>query len=452
MSERRDPPGLRIVSAGRHAAPGDDPGWLGHDPAARPVATNPAEPDDAPIRTVLVADCPASTALFKAALAEGAAFLLAGVAERAEHGLREVMKARPSLLLASLADPRAALELVERIAELYPDTAIFLATEADSPELLKRAMRAGVREVFARPPAPDELAQALRRLVRQRQQGPAHRRTAGEIIAVFSAKGGLGATFLATNLAVHLARSGEHKAAIVDLNLELGDVSTFLNVRAGHSILDLVSPQTAMDSQLVESTLATHRSGLKLLAQPEDAADADRVTGGEVGQILTRFKTMFEYTVVDTPRRFDERTLEALDLADHILLIAALDLPTIRNARRSVEVFQRLGYGERLKLIVNRHRADRTTERMERSFGVPVFWHLPDDYATAISAINAGVPAAEVGPESELSASIAELADALSGQHEIRFRRPRPQAATGLLRRLGRNLLGVSGAPLGGQR
>src|SRR6185436_12564464 len=185
--------------------------------------------------------------------------------------------------------------------------------------------------------------------------------------------------------------------------------------------------------------LATHRSGLKLLAQPEDAADADRVTGGEVGQILTRFKTMFEYTVVDTPRRFDERTLEALDLADHILLIAALDLPTIRNARRSVEVFQRLGYGERLKLIVNRHRADRTTERMERSFGVPVFWHLPDDYATAISAINAGVPAAEVGPESELSSSIAELADALSGQHEIRFRRPRPQAATGLLRRLGRN-------------
>ena len=108
------------------------------------------------------------------------------------------MKARPSLLLASLAEPRAALELTERIAELYPETSIFLATEADSPELLKRAMRAGVREVFARPPAPEELAQALRCLVRQRQQGVGHRRTAGEIIAVFSAKGGLGATFLAT--------------------------------------------------------------------------------------------------------------------------------------------------------------------------------------------------------------------------------------------------------------
>ncbi|HWN81035.1 MAG TPA: hypothetical protein VNM87_02960, partial [Candidatus Udaeobacter sp.] len=199
MSERRVEPGLRIVSTGRHAAPGEDPSWLGHDPG-RTAAASAGEPDDAPLRTVLVADDPVSAGLFKAALAEGGAFLLSGVAERAEHGLREVMKARPGLLLASLADPRIALELVERIAELYPETAIFLATEGDSPELLKRAMRAGVREVFARPPATEELAQALRRLVRHRQQGAAQRRTAGEIIAVFSAKGGLGATFLATNL------------------------------------------------------------------------------------------------------------------------------------------------------------------------------------------------------------------------------------------------------------
>jgi pilus assembly protein CpaE len=392
---------------------------------------------------VLITDCPQSAGLFKAALSEMGGFALTGTADRVEHGLREVMKARPGLIALSLADARAALELVERIAELYPATAVLLATEADSPELFKRAMRIGVREVLSRPPAPDELQAALRRLVQKRQQGAAHRHTAGEIIAVFAAKGGLGATFLASNLAVHLAASGERRAAIVDLNLELGGVSTFLNVRAGHSILDLVQPAGGMDTQLVESTLATHRSGLKLLAQPEDAADAERVTGGEVGQILTRFKTMFEYTVVDTPRRFDERTLEALDLADHILLLAALDLPTIRNARRSIEVFNRLGYGDRLKLIVNRHRADRATERMERSFGLPVYWHLPDDYATAISAINAGVPAAEVGPESELSTSISGLADALTGRAGG-GPSPRRAPAAGLLKRLGWNLLGVA--------
>jgi pilus assembly protein CpaE len=439
MSERRTFSGLRVVSAGRHAS-GADTAWPGPE---APAAGASLDLEDTPIRTVLVSDCPHSAGLFKAALAEAGGFLLAGTAERAEHGLREVMKARPSLLCLSLADAQDALELAERIAELYPATTIFLATETDSPELLKRAMRMGVREVLSRPPTPDELAGALQRLTRQRVQGGTQRQTAGEIIAVFAAKGGLGATFLASNLAVHLAASGERRAAIVDLNLELGDVSTFLNVRAGHSILDLVTPATGMDAQLVESTLATHRSGLKLLAQPEDAADADRVTGGEVGQVLTRFKTMFEYTVVDTPRRFDERTLEALDLADHILLIAALDLPTIRNARRSIEVFNRLGYGERLKLIVNRHRSDRATERMERSFGLPVYWHLPDDYATAISAINAGVPAAEVGPESELSISIAALADALTGRVGGSGHPRRPPAA-GLLRRLGWNLLGIA--------
>jgi pilus assembly protein CpaE len=435
MGERRDFPGLRIVTHSR-AAGGEAPAW----PATG--IPSPALPEDAPIRAVLVADCPTSTGLFKAALGEVGGFVLSGSADRADQGLREVMKARPGLLFLSLREPGAAIELVERIAELYPDTAIFLASEADSPVMLKRAMRAGVREVLSRPPAAEELQAALRRMVRQRQQGTAQRRTTGEIIAVFAAKGGLGATFLATNLAVHLASASEHRAAIVDLNLELGDVSTFLNVRAGHSILDLVTTDSGMDAQLVESTLATHRSGLRLLAQPEDAADADRVTGSEVGEVLTRFKTMFEYTVVDTPRRFDERTLEALDLADHILLIAALDLPTIRNARRSIEVFNRLGYGDRLKLVVNRHRADRVTERMERSFGVPVFWHLPDDYATAISSINAGVPAAEVGPESELSSSIAALAEALAGRVGIEV--PRRPPVGGLLRRLGWNLLGLA--------
>ncbi len=220
----------------------------------------------------------------------------------------------------------------------------------------------------------------------------------------------------------------------------MGDVSTFLNLRAGHSIMDLVAPEHGLDDDLVESTLATHRSGLKLLAQPEDLADADRIAAGEVGQVLTRLKTMFEYVVVDTPRRFDERTLEALDLADQILLIAALDLPAIRNTRRAVEVFNRLGYGDRLRLIVNRHRSDRAAERLERSFGIPVHWHLPDDYATAVSSINAGVPAAEVGPESELARSLAALAVSLSGAPGPELAAVRGRSGSGLLRRLRQSL------------
>jgi pilus assembly protein CpaE len=128
--------------------------------------------------------------------------------------------------------------------------------------------------------------------------------------------------------------------------------------------------------------------------------------------------------------------LEALDLADQILLVAALDLPAIRNTRRTVEVFNRLGYGDRVRLIVNRHRSDRAAERLERSFGIPVHWHLPDDYATAVSSINAGVPAAEVGPESELARSLAALAASLGGAPGPELAAVRGRSGGGLFRRL----------------
>jgi pilus assembly protein CpaE len=392
--------------------------------------------EEKPIRVVLIESNPDHRTTLRTAVGELKGLIIAGEADRVEPGLREVLKARPEVVIVGLDQPEQALELTEKLTAHYPETVIVISGDSSSAELVKRAMRAGVREYLARPPEPQEIQAALRRLLRQRAHATSSPRLAGEIISVFAAKGGLGATFLATNLAVLLAETGERQAAIVDLNLELGDVVTFLNMKAEHSILDLVEQNGGLDSQLLESTLATHRTGLRLLAQPEDTADADRIRAGEVGEVLTRLKTMFEYVVIDTARRFDERTLEALDLSDQILLLAALDLPTIRNTRRCIEVFNRLGYGERLKLVVNRHRPHRAAERLERSFGAPIYWHLPDDYATAISSINAGVPATEVGPETELAKSLRTLAATLSGHDEENATGTRERTPRGLLRRL----------------
>jgi pilus assembly protein CpaE len=137
-------------------------------------------------------------------------------------------------------------------------------------------------------------------------------------------------------------------------------------------------------------------------------------------------KTLFDYIVVDLNHRFDALTLEALDLADHILLLSVLELPTIRNTRRCLEVFEKLGVDdERLKLVINRHRPGKGSERFEKSFGYPIFWRLPNDYATAISSINAGVPVGDVGPESLLSAGLRGLAGRLDGRQNFERRRTR---------------------------
>jgi pilus assembly protein CpaE len=396
-----------------------------------------ATPDDEAIRVVLIESDAGNLAALRAAVGEFGGFVVAGEATRQEHGLREVMKARPGLVVIGLADPEATLALSERLADAYPEAEIVIAASDCSGNLVKRAMRAGAREFLARPPEPQEIREALDRLLHQRALAKTPHRATGEIIAVFGAKGGLGATFLAANLAVLMAGMSERRAAIVDLDLEVGDVATFLNMKAEHSILDLVDPQGGLDTTLVRSALAPHASGLMVLAQPEDAADADRIRAADVGQALSRLKTMFEYVVVDTNRRFDERTLEALDLADHILLLVSLDLPTIRNARRCLEVFRRLGHAERLKLILNRHRPSKGTERLERSFGFPIYWRLPDDYATAISSINAGVPATEVAADTELARGLKALAARLAGHSpSAAFKAPPARSRGGLLRRL----------------
>lgn len=427
MLARETRPSLRLVGT-----PGEIPGPL------FPVHTlSGAAGEFAPLRVAIIDPDPACRARAREALARVDSIGQVIEATRIEDGIHEVLTVRPDLILIGLDEPRNALALTAKLIEIYPETLILIAADATSPDLVKQAMRVGAREYLTRQPDPEEIAAAIRRLLRQKAHtAPAHR-PAGAIIAVFSAKGGLGTTFVATNLAILLAESGAHQAAIVDLNTDLGDVDTFLNLKATRSIHAIASDDGAAADldQGLEGSLSRHRSGLLMLAQPADALD-ERIEPGDVGRVLNRLRTRFEFVVVDVARRFDERTLEALDLADHILLLTALDLPTIRNTRRAIEIFIRLGHLTKLKLVLNRHRPAQVSARLERAFGIPVFWHLPEDLVTAVSAVNAGVPATEVGPETDLAASLRGLAAALGTIESAPPAAAAAGARGGLLKRL----------------
>ncbi|MGD8395432.1 MAG: response regulator [Candidatus Eiseniibacteriota bacterium] len=392
------------------------------------------------LRVVLIDGDPAALAGLRHLVSELDDAMVAGEATDIDDGYREVMKARPDLVIMELGNAdvgERALVLAERLGDIYPDTAVFVSSAVQSADVLKRAMRAGVREFLGRPLDSGEVSAAVRKLLRQRAQASSHGRRTGQIVAVFAPKGGSGATFITTNLGVGLCRAAG-RTAIVDLNLEMGDVATFLNVRPQSTIVDVVEAGDNLDASLLESALVHHGSGVEVLAEPAAAEDADRIEAQHVGQLLIRMKTLFDYVVVDLSHRFDEHTLEALDLADHILLVSVLELPTIRNTRRCLEVFEKLGYDdERLKLVINRHRASRSSERFEKSFGHPIYWRLPNDYATAISAINAGVPVADVGAESALAASLRGLAVRIDGRGRRGDQRPAAHAGRfRLLRRL----------------
>jgi pilus assembly protein CpaE len=393
------------------------------------------------LKVVLIESEPANLVTLRHVIGELGDATIGGEAAEVEEGYREIMKVRPDLVVMELGDAdlgERALLVAERLADIYPATAIFVTSGIQSADVVKRAMRAGVREFLTRPVDGNELSAAIRKLLRQRSQASITRSTTGQIVVVFAPKGGIGATFLAANLGVLLGRGVAGRAVIVDLNLQMGDVATFLNLRPQATIVDVVEAGDGLDTGLLEAALVEHTSGVRVLAEPSAAEDAERIEAHHVGGLLIRLKTLFDYVVVDLNHHFDAHTLEALDLADHILLMSVLELPTIRNTRRCLEVLEKLDVDdERLKLVINRHRPGKGSERFEKSFGYPIYWRLPNDYATAISSINAGVPVGEVGPDSVLAASLRGLAARLDGRHRTSRRHAGEQAGRfRLLRRL----------------
>ncbi len=427
---------LRLVATGESPSHSDG---SPHAPPERGAALSAAERirKAAPrLRTVIVESNQAFRAQAVAILDELRGVAVAAQAETPEEGFAAVLSEMPDLVLVGLDTPASTLAFAERTLEARRQTTILVCAETIAPALLKQGLRAGIREVLTRPLDRSEVGEAMGRLLADKADTTDVERTAGQIIAVFAAKGGLGATFLATNLAVLLSRQ-ERRTAIVDLNLELGDVDTYLNVKAERSIVDLAdqSRMGNLDLEALESPLIRHRSGLHMLAQPADAAAVDRLAPGEIARVLTQLRSAYGHIVLDLARRFDARTAEALDLADHILLVTTLDLPAIRNTRRAIETFTRLGHASRLRLVLNRHRAARVNEQLEQAFGIPVFWHVPDDHATAFAAINAGVPVEDVGPKTELADSLRTLAVVFSEVGPSRAAAVE-KAQQGLLKRL----------------
>ncbi|KPJ59852.1 MAG: hypothetical protein AMJ46_09485 [Latescibacteria bacterium DG_63] len=331
-------------------------------------------------------------------------------------GVNLVRQHRPNIVLLEVGSPPDEyLSTAAKIIEVFPQTAVFAISAETEPEVILKAMRSGIQEFLRRPPEQDEIEAALRKVMRRLQ---ALGTMAGEIITVFSNKGGLGTTMIAANLGVFLSQLCQKSCAVVDLDLQFGDVGMFLNVQPKYTIADVARSYEKLDQTLLRAHLVQHSSGVYVMAEPQQAEEAEGIKAEQVGQVLRLLRSMFEYVIVDTAHAFDDISVEALDLSDSVFLISALELPAIRNSKRCIEIFQRLGYGkDKVKLVLNRFIVDKSvaTEKFERSFEYPIFWRIPNDYASVSSSINTGVPLLESAPQSPVTVNLRELAVSLSG-------------------------------------
>ncbi|MFH0778657.1 MAG: response regulator [Candidatus Eisenbacteria bacterium] len=335
-------------------------------------------------------------------------------------GVNLVRQHRPHIVLLEIGSPADEhLSTAAKIIEIMPQTAVFAVSSESDPNVILKAMRTGVQEFLKRPPGQDDLVAAVRKVMRRLQ---ALGSVAGEIITIFTNKGGLGTTMIAANLGVMLAEVCGKSSAVVDLDLQFGDVAMFLNVRPSYTIADVARSYDKLDQALLKAHMVQHSSGVHVMAEPEQAEEAETITAEQVGQMLRLLRSMFDYVIVDTAHAFDEISVEALDLSDSVFLISALELPAIRNSKRCLEIFQRLGYGQdKVKLVLNRYIVNKSpmAEKFERSFEYPVFWRIPNDYASVSNSINTGVPLLESAPQSPVTANLRELALNLSGASPV---------------------------------
>jgi pilus assembly protein CpaE len=282
-------------------------------------------------------------------------------------------------------------------------------------DLILRAVRAGVQEFLVYPPDAKELSAAIDRLLRRRgDDGPR-----GRLIAVYGAKGGIGATTIAINLAFSIARLvSTGRVALVDLVASGGDVCTLLGLKPAHDLSLLASKGDALDAELVRATVTPADGGVWVLPSPMDPEAGESVTGDVVQALLEQMRTSYAHTVIDVEHWLGERSVAALDAADEIVMVTQLDVSSLRRTQRVLTVFRRLGYGDdKVRIVVNRaHDADllSLTDAREVLFA-PIEFTIPNDFRGCADAATRGRPMVLSAPSSGVAAAVTQLARDVAG-------------------------------------
>jgi pilus assembly protein CpaE len=362
----------------------------------------------------------ARTALIVAG-AGGPADVINGLLERFGFGLpvaaptlaaalARLRTERVDLLVVPVQD-LGGVELATLERELRKQRAMYVIGTAPTTDsqLILRAMRAGIHEFLVYPPDPKDMASAVDRLMR-RTQGDSK---SGMTIAVYSAKGGVGTTSVAVNVAFALAKNRRSdRVALVDMVAGNGDVRVMLNLTPAYDMGDLVKKIDQIDGDLLHSLLTPCPGGVWVLPSSDDPELADTLDAAATAGILDQLDSHFAFTVVDCEHHISERTLGVLDAADQILLVTQLSVPALRGAQRTLGLCRRLGYGDdKVRVVVNR---DKSAEVMTladaaKALGRAIFCALPNDFRTCAAALTKGQSVTDYDPSSALASSYAQL-------------------------------------------
>ena len=323
------------------------------------------------------------------------------------------------VLAASIA-AEDAFAFAEQLRVERPQVGVILLRDSLQIEVLTQALRAGVREVV---PAGDSHAvlEAVRRTRQLSERAPTitpvnSGAPKGEVITVFSAKGGTGKTTIATNLAFALADDGANRVCLLDLDLAFGDVAISLQLEPRRTIVSALTLGEEFDAAKVASLVTNYSPGLDCLLAPIEPGDAEKIPARLVEEIIAILTSMYDYVVIDTPPQLSEHVLVALDASHHQILITTPEVPALKNLRLTLDMLDLLSYGQNSRFIVlNRSDADvgLSAADVERVVKSSITAYLPSSREVPAS-INRGTPLAAEQPDHPFSRAVRQFA-----QHDI---------------------------------
>jgi len=405
---------------------------------------------DGKIRILIVDDIPEARENIAKLLYFEKDMEVVGTASDGEQSIQMAKSLLPDVILMDINLPGMdGITAAEVIHAQVPSSQLIMMSVQEESAYLRRAMLAGAREFLIKPFSGDELVNGIRRVYELEATrraampavvpGPPPAAAAlpvqGQIITVFSPKGGTGCTTLASNLAVAIRQETGKRVLLIDGNFQFGDVGMLLNLQTNKSILDLLGEGEQVDEELLEGTILEHPSGIRVLLGPPHPEMAELVTAGHMKHILAAVKKTYDYVLIDAWNSLHDLVLAIFDLSDKILLVTTAELTAIKDTKLFFDVVEALGYPpEKIVLVLNRldGRGGISLPDIQGAIKHPVAMAIPNDWAVANYAINQGVPFAMSQKDSHIGKAVGELAQIIAGEREEKQRAP-AKKGTGLL-------------------
>ncbi len=355
------------------------------------------------------------------------------VASDGETGVEMARTSEPDLILMDVAMPKldgyAATQQIraaERSGTRVP--IIMLTSEADVGERVK-GLRAGADDDIVKPFHPLELIARIRALLARSGATTVptgqDAATLGQLALFYGAKGGVGTTTIAINTGIALAQEAKRKTALVDANLQFGDLRVFLDLGLDTASIVNAMSEPDLDGDLLRKLMVHHHSGLELLLAPTSPESADIVVERQrtdpaiLSHLLGIARRQFDYTLVDMAKTIDDFNLQLFDEADVIFVVMTADLSCLKNVQLVLKTMDNLGYQRsKLQLVLNRSNAYTgiNVNNAESVLGRKIDYQIINEYRAAISALNSGEPFMSSRPDAPLSRSVSDFARAVDKQ------------------------------------